>query len=330
MFGDRDDKPTLGDIENAFQPAKEVRTPDRFAGREDAVEEAYYGLLTGGSNIAIVGNRGIGKTSLARQVIQMSKGNTDLLEKYGYSIKDRLDFLPIYFACGNSVSSTEELLEKLLTSRSCPLDWIYDIPKAKQELDTLRGKLNFGVGSAGGESTEKIEKQSAVSTHAIDTVFLNVLQSIVESGLTKNGVLIVVDEFDQIDDPTGFSRLLKSLATNVPKVKFVIVGVAQDIRNLIDEHQSADRLFAGSIVNLRSMKDDELSEIIEIAEDSIDGYIEFSDEGKEQIVSLAQGHPYMVHLVGKYALRIAFREDRRTVNHSEVNDALRTIAERGG
>lgn len=329
MFGSDDSKPTLGEVENAFQPAKEVRTPDRFAGREKAVEEAYYGLLTEGSNIAVVGNRGIGKSSLARQVLKMAQGDTELLEKYGYSIKERLDFLPIYFACDDSVSTTSDLLKRLLTSRSCLLDWIYDIPNAKQELDSLSSKLNLGVGSIGGDSTNKVEKKSAVSSHSIDTVFLNVLRSIVNSGVSENGILIVVDEFDQIDDPSGFSKLLKSIATNVPNVKFVVVGVAQDIRNLIDEHKSADRLFAGSIVKLDSMEDDELGEIIDIAEDSIDGYIEFSEEGKKQIVSLAQGHPYMVHLVGKYALRIAFREDRQTVNLEEVNDALEAIAERG-
>lgn len=92
MFGSDDSEPTLGEVENAFQPAKEVRTPDRFAGREQAVEEAYYGLLTEGSNIAVVGNRGIGKSSLARQVLRMAQGDTELLEKYGYNIKERLDF----------------------------------------------------------------------------------------------------------------------------------------------------------------------------------------------------------------------------------------------
>ena len=59
------DRPTLAQIENAFQPAREVTDADRFAGRREAVSEAYYALLSAGTNIAIVGNRGIGKTSLA-------------------------------------------------------------------------------------------------------------------------------------------------------------------------------------------------------------------------------------------------------------------------
>jgi ABC-type transport system involved in cytochrome bd biosynthesis fused ATPase/permease subunit len=58
-------KPTLSQVENAFRPAKEIDDPERFAGRKDPVQQAYFGLISEGTHIAIVGNRGIGKTSLA-------------------------------------------------------------------------------------------------------------------------------------------------------------------------------------------------------------------------------------------------------------------------
>ena len=54
-------KPTLGSVENAFQPAKEISNSDKFAGRSGAVEGAFLGLIAEGANIAIVGNRGIEK-----------------------------------------------------------------------------------------------------------------------------------------------------------------------------------------------------------------------------------------------------------------------------
>lgn len=104
------DKPSISDIENAFSPAKEISDPDRFAGRRDSVENSYYALVSEGTNISIIGNRGIGKSSLARQVLNIATGNNDLLDKMGISVDHRLDFLPIYFACGNSVSCHHELL----------------------------------------------------------------------------------------------------------------------------------------------------------------------------------------------------------------------------
>lgn len=74
-------KPTITEIENAFQPAKEVSGATRFAGRREAVSEAYYALIASGAHIAIVGNRGIGKTSLSRQILNIATGDNDLLAK---------------------------------------------------------------------------------------------------------------------------------------------------------------------------------------------------------------------------------------------------------
>ncbi len=94
------------------------------------------------------------------------------------------------------------------------------------------------------------------------------------------------------------------------------------------EHESSDRLFAGSIVSLPSMSPQELGEIVTIAETSIDNYIIFHPEARDRIVSLAQGHPYMVHLIGKYAFRHAFEQQRRTIDVTAVNETMRSIADR--
>ncbi|MGO9600359.1 MAG: hypothetical protein ACLP7Q_20430 [Isosphaeraceae bacterium] len=108
-------KPTIDQVENAFQPAREITDADRFAGRKVAISDAYHALLSKGSNLAIVGNRGIGKTSLARQVINIGTGKTSLLDKLALKHDCALDFLAVYFACGTSVKSTDQLLESVLT-----------------------------------------------------------------------------------------------------------------------------------------------------------------------------------------------------------------------
>ena len=41
-------RPTLAEVENAFQPAKEVDDPTRFAGRKDAIAESLYALISNG------------------------------------------------------------------------------------------------------------------------------------------------------------------------------------------------------------------------------------------------------------------------------------------
>jgi Cdc6-like AAA superfamily ATPase len=325
-------KPTITQIENAFQPAKEVDSADRFAGRKPAVSDSYYGLIAQGAHISIVGNRGIGKTSLARQIINIATGDNDLLAKLDLPHDRELDFLTVYFACGNTVKNTIDLLERLLTSSSCLAEWVYDIPKASKVVKGYSPKLGVNVfgaeASLGGEKKTEETVESAVVSHSIDSVFTNAVAAIIDEKIATDGILIVIDEFDQVGDPIGFASFLKSLATNVPQVKFCIVGVAQDIQNLMKEHQSADRLFAGSIISLPSMSPDELKEIIRIAEEGIDQYITFSPEASDRVVALAQGHPYMVHLIGKYALRSAYQNEQFVITPEAIDETLTSIAER--
>jgi len=325
-------RPTISQIENAFRPAKEIDAPERFAGRKDAVMQAYYGLIGEGTHIAIVGNRGIGKTSLARQIVTLASGNNELLSKLELSHDRKLDFLAIYFTCGKSIKNSEELLERLLTSKACLADWIYDVPKAAKAITGFTPKvgavipgLEMGLGY---EKKSEVTLESTMPDQSIDAVFTNVVTAIADQNIAPDGILVVVDEFDQVSDPTGFASFLKSIATNVPKAKFCIVGVAQDIQNLMKEHESSDRLFAGAIISLPSMSPSELGEIVEIAQDSIDRYITFDADAVGRIVSLAQGHPYMVHLIGKYALRHAFQAGKRTIDAETVSETMRSIAER--
>ena len=92
------DKVSIKEIANAFTPAKEISDAEKFAGRKEFVNDAYYGLVTEGANLAIVGGRGIGKSSLARQIINISQGDNSLLDRLDIHNDEKLDFLSIYLA----------------------------------------------------------------------------------------------------------------------------------------------------------------------------------------------------------------------------------------
>ncbi len=269
---------------------------------------------------------------MARQISNISSGDNSILEKLNIPSEDPLDFLTVYMACGNQVGSTDELLERLLTSSNCLAEWIYDIPKAKKIMINYSPKFSanvFGVGfELGGSKTSEATASPVVSDHAIDIVFTNVVEAIAKEGVAKNGILFIIDEFDQIPNPTGFASFIKALATNSPNVKFCIVGVAKDIQMLMKEHESSDRLFAGSIIPMEPMVKGELESIIDNAENYIDSYITFDKTARDRIIQLANGHPYMVHLIGKFSLRLAFQETIPIINESIINHTLANIAER--
>lgn len=262
-------KPTLFEVENAFQPAKEVGDIDRFAGRSKPVTNAFLALMAEGANLAIVGNRGIGKTSLARQIENFGRGDNALLDRLRVSFDHKHDYNVIYLACGNEIANREDLLTRLLTSDACLGTWLYDIPKTKKMMHSLSPKLSArlggGIAQIGGEignshAVETVVEQVAVP-QTIEGIFENVVRNLVDENLTRDGILIVVDEFDQIADPSGIGPFLKALSTNVKRLKFCIVGVATDIQQLMKEHESSDRLFAGTIIALDPMSGNELNEL---------------------------------------------------------------------
>lgn len=327
------ERPTITKIENAFIPAKEITDAKRFAGRKNSVQDCFLGLIADGSNVAIVGNRGVGKTSLARQVQNIGTGNFELLEKLDITFDEKLDFLAFYFACGKSTESIDSLLEKLMTSSGCLADWIYDVPKASKAISSYQPKfsakiMDIGIELGGSKGTE-MTSEPVIQEHSTDVVFTNIVKAITEQKIAKHGILFVIDEFDQIVNRTGFASFLKALATNASNVKFCIVGIANDIYELMKEHASTDRLFAGSIINLDPMNEDELNEIISNAEKSIDDYILFDTEARKRLIKLAQGHPYMVHLVGKFALRFAYQSGSLSILSTDIDKAMADIATRG-
>lgn len=205
-----------------------------------------------------------------------------------------------------------------------------EVPAQVRRASTWLGVRALGVDvSLGGEKGTEVTTTPAGPGADTVTVFTNVLGALAAEQPAKDGILIVVDEFDQIRDKQGFAGLLKSLATNVPSARFCIVGVAHDLYELIEEHESANRLFAGGVVPVPDMTSQELMEIIDLAVEHIGGEILFNAEAKQKLVRLAQGHPYMVHLIGKHALRTAWKSRAQSISGDDIDSTLALIAASG-
>jgi AAA+ ATPase superfamily predicted ATPase len=60
-----------------------IRDPNRFVGRRDLIERCIHALNTASGIIAVYGKRGVGKSSLMRQVQQMANGDYQLAYRAG-------------------------------------------------------------------------------------------------------------------------------------------------------------------------------------------------------------------------------------------------------
>ena len=316
----------LAEIENAFLPSKEIRDAENFAGRIDLISDLYTSLISTGNHIAIIGNRGIGKTSLSMQLINVATGKNEILKKVNLDNEKKLDFLSIYFACGDNINNLNTLLNKLLTTKDCLAEWLYDIPTISKEILDLKADINAGFLKIGGGGKTEQTSDTIIKNHDMDVIFNNVISELTKTKIATDGILIIIDEYDRILDKTGIASFIKSASTNIPLLKFCIVGVAQDLQNLMKEHESAERLFAGGILQVPPMNKSELLEIIDNAERSIRKEIIFESGARDKMVLLAQGHPYIIHLIGKYALRLAHRKSKSIIDEEHIILTLSDIA----
>lgn len=326
MFNKKPKKPSLRDIINAFSPAKQIQDSRKFAGRKQHVKSVFSALMSEGTNLAIIGNRGIGKSSLATQLKNISTGDNTLLKKLQIPHDDKYDFLSIYLTCSN-IKTFDDLLDHIITSEHGLNPYRYSMTTSKKEIDKSQKKGDLGVVKGSNEHTTEQTSELIKKEHNNTEIFINIIDKI----HTRNtdGVLIIIDEFDQISNTDGFSNFLKALNTGSLKIKFCIVGVARDIKGLIAEHPSTSRSFSGGIIKLPVMENQEMTEIIRNAEKSINKYITFNQEAEDQVIKLANGHPYILHLIGKETLNIAYQKQLGEITPNIIEEALNNIATSG-
>ena len=78
-------------------------------------------------------------------------------------------------------------------------------------------------------------------------------------------LILIVDEFDRIQDPdvdTLFADTIKTLSDFSLDTTLVLIGVADDVDDLITEHESIDRCLVQ--IQLPRMPLDELAEIVPV------------------------------------------------------------------
>lgn len=161
-------------------------------------------------------------------------------------------------------------------------------------------------------------------TADVFAIFRNACQQLASSGVASQGILIVVDEFDRIQDKRGFASLLKSMEGS--KVRFVIVGVAADIEEIISDHASIERQIAGGSIYVDPLTDDEMKMIFTHVHEVLDKEFIFSDQAIDYIVGCASGHPYITHLIGRQALVTAVRSRKNVITESDARNAVAELA----
>ena len=312
---------------NVFTPAAEMEDVHRFAGRTDELQALARALESEGVQIVIYGNRGVGKSSLARLLDRMAQGDQEVIDRLEYAPGHVFDYLTVFFSCDDSIESIPKLLLRLLSDDAALASWVPFKVTEIEGATSLSGKLDVKVLSISGTGSDSIKHTAQELETDIVSVFNNAIDNLARSGVAKEGILIIVDEFDRIRDRTGLASLMKSLAP--VGLTFALVGVASTIQELITEHESVARQLADGSVAVPPMTRGEMHEIFNRAEALIETGQKFSPEAREWIIDVARGHPFYIHLIGKHSLIKALENNDKMISENLAREALREIALKG-
>jgi Cdc6-like AAA superfamily ATPase len=273
-------------IGNAFRPGAPIERYSLFAGRALQTERVIGAVVQPGQHAILYGERGVGKTSLARvfaEILSAAKITTvrsgtvncdptddysSLWHKAFREITFRTRTSAQYFS--ESTNEQEQNLDSLVEDKITPDDVRFALAKANQK------------------------------------------------------TVIVFDEFDRLKD--NRSRILiadtiKNLSDHTVDATLILVGVAQSVTDLISQHQSIDRALVQ--VPMPRMSREELGEIIDKGLSTTE--ITVDEIVRDKIIRLSHGLPHFTHLLSLESGKAAINRGSKRIEDEDFASSVREI-----
>lgn len=314
-----------------------IRDPRRFVGRTELIQNCMNALAAREGVIAVYGKRGVGKSSLVRQIQQMANGNYDIAQKAGLAhlvpAKPRR-YYTVYYACDSNITTTEDLIRRLCNDTDPEDGLLRLVPDAGKELAEFSRSTEATTGldlklvKWGAKGADSQKYASTVPNDIIQS-FRNFTTGALEANnrfwAKRDGVLILLDEFDVIGKKDGMGSLIKSLTA--PSVKFGVCGIGQDLGALISDHKSVARLIEQGAIHVKPMGPDETKQIFLTAQSLFKGVVAFEREVVDEIVQISEGFPYFSQLIGKACVQYGNEVGTNDIDQkifNEIMDKIRT------
>lgn len=250
-----------------FSPTAPIDERSLFAGRNEQVRTLIDAINQKGQHAILFGERGVGKTSLANVLASFLSGAGTVL-----SPRVNCDTTDTYTTVWQKVFAEIDMVHAVKATGFAPTT-------QQKSVDLLGG--NDPV------SPDDVRRALTI--------------------LARNSLpILILDEFDRLEQPVkrAFADTIKTLSDHAVGGTVVLVGVADSVDQLIEEHQSVERALVQ--VRMPRMSVEEIQQIINTGIRNLGMTIE--PAALARISLFSQGLPHYAHLLGLHAARTALDE----------------------
>ncbi len=269
MFPNRREKLENG-YAKIFTPSSPISMLSFLKGRNSLLDDIKIAHRRKGASIVLYGERGVGKTSIAKVVSSIIEGENFY---YSASASDSFDDIMRTVLLHYSAAWSTESRENSNTNTK----------SLQPNLQVLAGEL--------GHQKSTTTKDSALLPMSLTPQ--DVARRLKERNI--EGV-IIFDDFERIEKKSTraqFADLIKKFSDNEVPITLMIVGVAENLVELLTEHISSERSIAQIIVP--RLSNAEISEIITSGMEKLS--VEIESDITEQITDFSANFPYYTHLL---------------------------------
>lgn len=297
QFGER--------LRHYLRPAAPVTAHDMLHGRDKQLEVIRRSLFANGRSVFIYGERGVGKSSLARVVARQYRGDTE-------------DFLYVQCEASSTLSSV-----LLALARAAQVE--ERSPQERKHTITARLGKFFEYQHTRSSHRPEVQLVEPPSLDACVELVNDIVDAVGEYAIA------VIDEFDTISELSErqrFGDLLKRLGDQDIDFKIVLSGIASSLDDLLGGHPSSIRQLHTE--HLERLSWDARMEIIQAAADGVGVSIE---RGLcIRIAAISGGFPSYAHMLTEKLLWQMFSDPlpvtEATASHfrAALEDAVEAVS----
>lgn len=271
----------LGEV---FRSSAPIDDQELFAGRNHELFSVIEAMQSAGQHAVIYGERGVGKTSLARVAMKVAGAQSaPLAVRVNCDGNDSYDSLWIKVLDEIEISAAEASAED-------------------------RGWLQNALGEC-------------ISLFAAGNLSPSTIRLGMRKFAQRKPVVLFLDEFNEIADSGAIALVantIKALSDHIEPITLVPVGVAEDLDALLEGHLSAVRAIAQ--IKMPRMTRDELADIVNRGLDRLE--MSISDDALHLVRVIPRGLPQYAHLLAQEGARQALLRGRDNIERKDVMNGL--------